>query len=93
MLATDKASPSTKPAPPGQPQHQATPMPIKVATPICTTAPGTATLRTASKSAKEKCSPTPNISNITPISANWPASATSATKPGVPGPIITPASK
>jgi hypothetical protein len=93
VLATDKASPSTKPAPIGQPQHQATPMPIKVATPICTTAPGTATLRTASKSAKEKCSPTPNISNITPISANWPASATSATKPGVPGPIITPASK
>ena len=57
------------------------------------TAPGSAILRTSSRSSSEKCRPTPNISNITPISANWPASATSATKPGVPGPIITPASK
>lgn len=68
-------------------------MPSAVATIICTTAPGTAIRRTASRSPKEKCRPTPNISSITPISANWLAMAMSATKPGVYGPITTPASK
>ena len=40
-----------------------------------------------------KCSPTPNISRMTPISASWLASRTSPTKPGVCGPITTPASR
>lgn len=60
---------------------------------ICTTAPGTAILRTASRSPSEKCRPTPNISSMTPISASWLAMAASATKPGVNGPITTPASR
>ena len=76
-----------------QPHHRANAIPSDVATIICTTAPGTAILRTARRSPHEKCSPTPNISSITPISANWLAKAASATKPGVNGPMATPASK
>ena len=69
------------------PEHRGAPTPSAVATTICTIAPGMAMRRTASRSSSEKCSPTPNIISITPISASWPASATSATKPGVAGPI------
>ena len=93
VLATDRASPNTTASPTGQPQATAAAAPSRVATPICTTAPGAAILRTASRSSSEKWRPTPNISSITPISASCPASATSATKPGVPGPIVTPASR
>ena len=60
---------------------------------ICTTAPGIAMARTESRSSSEKCSPTPNISRITPISASSLASPWSATKPGVNGPIAMPASR
>ena len=45
-------------------------MPSTVATAICTIAPGIAMARTESRSCKEKCRPTPNISRITPISAS-----------------------
>ena len=55
--------------------------------------PGTAILRTASRSASEKCRPTPNISRMTPISASWAARPASATKPGVNGPTAMPASR
>ena len=48
-------------------------MPSSVATAICTSAPGSAILRTASRSSSEKCRPTPNISSITPISASCAA--------------------
>ncbi len=93
VLATDRHSPNTS-APPGlQPHHSATPMPSATATAICTMAPGTAMRRTDIRSSSEKCRPTPNISSITPISANCPASPTSATKPGVAGPITMPASR
>ena len=66
---------------------------MRVATAICTTAPGTAMAFTDSKSFIEKCRPTPNISRITPISASSLARPWSATKPGVNGPTATPASK
>jgi hypothetical protein len=47
------------------------PRPGRWATVICTTAPGTAILRTASKSSKRKKMQTnANISSITPISAS-----------------------
>jgi hypothetical protein len=49
--------------------------------------------RTDIRSLTEKCSPTPNINSITPISASSPAIFTSATKPGVPGPITMPANR
>src|SRR5688572_29615259 len=39
----------------------------------------------------EKCSPTPNMRRMTPISASCVASPASATKPGVNGPMTTPA--
>ena len=42
--------------------------------------------RTAGDPSSEKCSPTPNISRMTPSSASSGASAWSATKPGVCGP-------
>ncbi len=42
-------------------------------------APGTAMARTDSRSSSEKCSPTPNISRMTPISASWLAMFWSAT--------------
>jgi hypothetical protein len=79
VLATDSARPNTRAPASDQPQNSASPAPMAVATPICTTAPGTATRRTAIRSATEKCSPTPNISSITPISASWEASPMSAT--------------
>ena len=79
VLATDRHSPKTMAAPPLQPQSIAAPAPSSVATTICTIAPGTAMRRTAIRSSSEKCSPTPNISSITPISASWPARPTSAT--------------
>ncbi len=93
VLATDSDRPNTSAAPKLHPHQRATPMPSAVATAICTTAPGTASLRTASRSSTEKCRPTPNISSITPISASWLAMPTSATKPGVAGPITMPASR
>jgi hypothetical protein len=93
VLATDSDRPNTRAAPMFQPQNDASAMPIAVAATICTTAPGTAMRRTASRSAKEKCRPTPNISSITPISASSLARLVSATKPGVNGPISTPASR
>ena len=66
---------------------------MAVATAICTTAPGSAMVRTVIRSLIEKCRPTPNISRITPISASWPASFWSPTKPGVNGPMAMPATR
>jgi hypothetical protein len=93
VLATESASPNTSAAPKLQPQNMAVPMPSAVATAICSKAPGIAMRLTASRSFSEKCRPTPSISSITPISASWPARSTSATKPGVAGPISTPAKR
>ena len=70
VLATDNANPNTMPADSGQPQSVASPAPSAVATAICTIAPGSAMRRTDSRSWNEKCSPTPNISSMTPISAS-----------------------
>ena len=67
--------------------------PSPVAEAIWNSAPGTATLRTFIRSRGEKCSPTPNISRITPISASCGASSVSATQPGVNGPTATPATR
>jgi len=93
VLATDSESPNTSPAPTLQPQPVATAIPSAVATAICTSAPGSAMRRTAISSSSEKCRPTPNISSITPISDSCEAIDRSATKPGVAGPISTPASR
>ena len=79
VLAHDSDRPKISAAPMSQPHHVARPMPSNVAMPICTTAPGTAMRLTASRSASEKCSPTPNISSITPISDSCEAISTSAT--------------
>ena len=73
------------------PERRRAPTPSSVATAIWTSAPGTAIPRTASRSRSEKWMPTPNISRMTPISASSAASR-SATKPGVKGPMATPAS-
>ena len=93
VLAQDSERPKIRPLPQLQPHHQDSSMPSKVARLICATAPGSATRLTASRSSSEKCRPTPNISSITPTSDNCAASWTSATKPGVPGPIRMPASR
>ena len=93
VLATDSARPNTRPAPKLQPHSAATPQPMMVAAAICAMAPGTAIFQTAIKSSSEKCSPTPNIKSITPISASCCDSCTSATKPGVAGPIAMPATR
>ena len=75
MLATESAMPKTSPA--GQGPAEATPIatPSAVATTLCTTAPGTATRRTASSSSTWNCRPTPNISRMTPTSASCSAMA------------------
>ncbi len=91
VLATERLRPKTSPAPKLQPQRAAMPAPIAVAMTICPMAPGMAIRRTAIRSATEKCKPTPNMSRMTPISANCPDIALSATNPGVDGPIDTPA--
>ncbi len=91
VLATDSASPSTRPAPKPQPQSSASATPHAVATAICAMAPGSAMARTASRSLMEKCRPTPNIRRMTPISASWLARLASPTNPGVNGPSTTPA--
>ncbi len=70
VLATDRHKPNTSAAPKPQPQNIAAAIPSRVATRICTMAPGTAMRRTAIRSSNEKCKPTPNISSITPISAS-----------------------
>ncbi|MNR36144.1 hypothetical protein D3C85_1540390 [compost metagenome] len=70
VLATDRHKPNTSASPAGQPHHNAVAAPSAVATAICTTAPGTEMRFTAIRSDSEKCRPTPNISNITPISDN-----------------------
>ena len=74
-------------------EPQASPQPSSVATAICASAPGMAMARTESRSFSEKCMPTPNISRMTPISASSVASPGSATKPGVAGPMTTPATR
>ena len=93
VLATDRHRPNTSEAIGVQPQARPVTRPRPVATPICTMAPGTAMRLTASRSSNEKCKPTPNISSITPISASCADSPASPTKPGVAGPIITPATR
>ncbi len=93
VLATDSASPNTRPAATDHPSPKARPSPSSVATAICTSAPGTAIFLTDNRSRNEKCRPTPNISRITPSSASSLANARSATKPGVNGPTITPANR
>ena len=93
VLATDSARPRIRPAPNDQPHSIDMPAPISVASTIWTTAPGIAMLRTASSAPSEKCSPTPNMSRITPISASWPAMPVSAVKPGMDVAITAPATR
>ncbi len=93
VLATARAMPSTSPEATDHPK--ATPMarPSSVDTPLWRRAPGIAIPLTARRSLKWKCRPTPNIRRTTPISASCEASPTSPTKPGVWGPMATPASR
>ena len=93
VLATDNVSPKTNDEVQLQPKTHAAVAPSSVATEMPAAAPGTATRFTASSSSAWNCRPTPNISRITPTSANCSAISASATKPGVFGPITTPASK
>ncbi len=93
VLATEIAPPNTSEVDHSQPNSRPTSAPQRVAVMLCTSAPGMATFRTASSSFRWKCSPTPNISKITPISAICSARCRSASKPGVWGPTTMPASK
>jgi hypothetical protein len=54
VLATESARPKTTAAPGVHPQKSATAMPNAAEMHICTTAPGTTTLRTAKRSSSEK---------------------------------------
>ena len=93
VLATESARPNTRPAAHDQPSTRARPAPISVASAIWPIAPGTAMRATDIRSLSEKCSPTPNISRMTPISASSAASSALAVKPGVNGPTTTPATR
>ena len=93
VLATDSARPNTTAPIVSQPSIRPKPVPMEVTKAICSSAPGTAMFFTSSRSRSEKCRPTPNISRITPTSASCGARVWSATKPGVNGPTITPASR
>ncbi len=74
VLATERQRPSTRPAPRPQPQASQADAHQGRQDDLADRA-GMAMRRTASRSATEKCRPTPNISRMTPISASWPASA------------------
>ena len=91
VLAQDSDNPTIKLAPHDHPQHLANKIPKIVEIVICVIAPGTAIFLTDIKSFVEKCSPTPNINNITPISESCLPNSTSAVNPGLPGPIKIPA--
>ncbi len=91
VLATDSAMPKSSPAPGGQPMAQPSSMPRGVATTAWAMAPGMAMARTDNRSSREKCSPTPNIRRMMPISASWLATLWSAMNPGVNGPMAMPA--
>ncbi len=93
VLAVERHRPNTRPVIHDQPMVQESPIPSSVATAICATAPGMAIDFTAIRSFSEKCSPTPNISRMTPSSASSGARFVSATKPGVKGPATTPATR
>lgn len=93
VLATESAMPRTRPAFSGQPNQTPMAKPDSVATALWSKAPGMAIPFTSMRSSRWKWSPTPNISKTTPISASWLASLASPTKPGVKGPMATPASR
>ena len=93
VLATARAMPSTSPEAGGHPKASPMARPSRVETPLWSRAPGIAIPLTASRSLTWKCRPTPNIRRTTPISASWAARPTSPTKPGVWGPMTTPASR
>ncbi|MNT29892.1 hypothetical protein D3C72_1656580 [compost metagenome] len=93
VLAVERQRPNTRPEIKSQPSSFDSPIPNRVATAICATAPGIAICLTARRSLSEKWRPTPNINRITPISASSGASEVSATKPGVKGPASTPAAR
>jgi hypothetical protein len=89
--ATERARPKTMPPPSGQPMRWPAATPSSETSATWAKAPGTATPLTWSSSLGEKCSPTPNIRRMTPISASCCAPEASATNPGVKGPIAMPA--
>ena len=91
--AVARHMPSTAAPPIGQPNNANMPAPSATTAPLAAIAPGTATFRTAIKSRSEKPRPTPNISSITPTSARSSARSALPTKPGVWGPMSTPANK
>jgi hypothetical protein len=91
VLAIESANPRTSPPPTPQPSVAPSHRPSATPTIVWMSAPGMAIERTARRSRIEKWIPTPNISRITPTSASWVAISTSAMRPGVNGPIATPA--
>ena len=93
VLQIEIASPRNNPACSPQPHRLATPATMTTMTNVWINAPGTAILRTASKSLIENWMPTPNISRMIPTSASCAAISESAANPGVNGPIATPASR
>lgn len=82
VLAVERHRPKTMPVISDQPRAAESAIPSSVATAIWAMAPGMAIDFTAIRSLSEKCSPTPNISRMTPSSASSGASLVSATKPG-----------
>ena len=70
VLATEMDMPKTRPAVRLPPSRQKTAAPASVAAAIWMSAPLTAICRTASRSLRWKCRPTPNMSRMMPISAH-----------------------
>jgi hypothetical protein len=91
VLAIDSARPNTSPPPTPHPSAEPSHTPNRHETTVWMIAPGTAMERTARRSRIEKWIPTPNISRMTPSSASSRAMSVSAIRPGVNGPIATPA--
>ena len=78
VLVIDSVAPKTMAPMPDHPSMQASAYPSAAEAATCTIAPGTTMARIANRSFSEKCRPTPNISRMTPISANCGARTWSA---------------
>ena len=85
------AAPTTSAARGSRPSGIAAIAPTTVTITICRSAPGTTTRRTRASSRNENSTPSANSSRTTPSSARVAIRSTSPTKPGVNGPMTTPA--
>ena len=93
VLEMAMTPPKNRPCPKGQPSTAPNPTPAPMVSNTWTDVPISATLRTRARSARVNSIPSANIKKMTPTSARLAICARSPVKPGVNGPMTTPASR